>query len=482
MIVGRIKEKKQLEKAYRSKEAEFVVVYGRRRVGKTYLIREYFSRKKCLFMHVTGVDRGALKTQLSKFSEALSKTYFNEAPLEVPSSWDNAFKLLNKQITDNPNKKTVIFLDELPWLATRRSGLLQTIDYYWNHHWSQLKNVVLVVCGSSASWMIKNIIYDKGGLHNRASCEICLLPFTLQDTKEFLKSRNVRLSNRHILSLYMALGGIPFYLKYIESGLTSDQNIQHIIFDENAPLKDEFNKLFRSLFNNADVYIELITLLSKKKCGMTRSEIQSIAKLSTNGGRLTERLNDLCRAGFIVEHVAWQKQTGEYYKVIDEFCLFYLHWVGFKKSKRFMKNHWLEQSRSQSYESWAGYAFESICFKHVDRVISALDIKCGGTIDSWRFIPRKHAENGAQIDLLIDRNDDAITLCEIKHSDKPFVIDKSYAAQLENKIKIFKEKTQTNKHIFLNLISASDVKRNQYFNALIQGVVILDDLFTTGDA
>lgn len=309
-----------------------------------------------------------------------------------------------------------------------------------------------------------------------------MLPFTLLDTKEFLKSRKVSLSNRHVLSLYMALGGIPFYLKYIEPGLTANQNIQHIIFDDNAPLKDEFNKLFKSIFNNADVYIELITLLSKNRCGMTRSEIQSIAKLSTNGGRLTERLNDLCRAGFIVEHVAWQKQKGEYCKVIDEFCLFYLHWVDLKKNKRFMKNHWLEQSRSQSYKSWAGYAFESICFKHVNRVISALDIKCGGTIDSWRFIPRKYTENGAQIDLLIDRNDDAITLCEIKYTDKIFIIDKSYATQLENKIKIFKEKTQTNKQIFLSLISVSDVKRNPYFNTLIQGVVTLDDLFTMGAA
>jgi len=477
MIIGRHKEKKQLGKAYKSKEAEFIVVYGRRRVGKTYLVREFFSSKKCMLMHVTGVDKGNLKTQITKFTEAISNTFFNDAPLEVPKSWESAFKLLHKQISDNGNKKIVIFIDELPWLSTRRSGLLQTIDYYWNHHWSKLKNLIFIVCGSSASWMMKNIIYDQGGLHNRASCEMCLLPFTLSETQAFLKSRRVKLNNRHILSLYMALGGIPYYLKYINPGLTAAENIQQIIFDDNAPLKHEFSKLFKSLFENAEAYIELIKLLSKNRAGLTRTEIQNIAKLSTNGGRLSERLNDLCRTGFIEEHISWQRKTGEFYKITDEFCLFYLHWVSSRKSKRFTKKHWLDQSRSQSYKSWAGYAFESICFKHVEQIISALKIKSGGTIDSWRFIPRKYTENGAQIDLLIDRNDNAITLCEIKYTDKVFAIDKSYAANLENKVNVFKEKTKTNKQLFLAIISANGIRTNKYYESLIDGVVTLDDLF-----
>lgn len=477
MIVGRTSEQARLEKIYCSQEAEFIAVHGRRRIGKTYLIREYFSNKKCLFMHVTGVDQGSLKTQLAKFSEALSNTYFSNEQLAVPGSWDDAFSVLNRQIISNPNQKTVIFLDELPWLATNKSGLLQTINHYWNHHWSKLNHVILIVCGSSASWMMKNIIYNKGGLHNRVTYEMRLLPFTLSEAKAFLKYRKVKLNNRHLLSLYMALGGVPFYLKYVDPGLTASQNIQQIIFDDNAPLKDEFNKLFKSLFNYADAYIELIMLLSKHSLGMTRANIQSTAKLSTNGGRLTERLEELCSAGFIIEQVAWQKQKGVYYKLIDEFCLFYLHWVGTSKNRRFIKNHWLEQSKRQSYKAWSGYAFECVCFKHIDQIVSALGIQSGGYIDSWRFIPRKHTENGAQIDLLIDRQDDAITVCEIKHTDKPFVIDKAYAAQLENKLKAFKRHTQTTKHVFLSLISANGVKRNLYFDALIQSVVTLNDLF-----
>lgn len=476
MIIGRNKETKLLNKVYASKEAEFVVIYGRRRIGKTYLIREFFAKKKCLFMHVTGVDKGSLKTQLTKFAEAMSKTFFNEAPLETPRSWEAAFSLLNKQFSDTKGK-IVIFLDELPWLATRRSELLQVIDYYWNHHWSKLKNIIFVICGSSASWVIKNIIYNKGGLHNRTTCEICLQPFTLHEAKTYLHHRKIKLNDRHILSLYMALGGVPYYLKYIENGYTAEQNIQQLIFDNDAPLRDEFYKLFKSLFNDADAYIEIIKLLSKTKTGMRRAELQEIAKYSNNGGRLTERLKNLCSAGFIQEYTPWQKQKGEYYKVIDEFCLFYLHWVKDNQKKRFTKNHWLDQERSSSYTAWAGYAFESICFKHVEQIIKALNIRSGGTIDSWRFVPRKHQEQGAQIDLLIDRNDDAITICEVKYTVSQFVIDKSYSEQLKRKIAVFKERTGTDKQLFIALVSASGMKSNKYSEELISGVVTLEGLF-----
>lgn len=444
MIIGRSVEQEKLSKVFNSNESELLVVYGRRRVGKTFLLREYFAHKNCQFMHVTGVDKGSLKVQLNNFAKALSKTFFNDVSLQTPVSWNGAFELLNKQILakKEQKKKIVIFMDELPWLATRRSRLLQVIDYYWNHHWSKRNDVILAVCGSSASWMIKNIIYNRGGLHNRVTCEICLLPFTLADTKKFLISRKIKLNNRHILTIYMALGGIPYYLKYIEPGLLAEENIQKIIFDSNAPLKDEFNKLFKSLFENSEAYIEIITLLATKRSGLTRSELQSQAKLSTNGGRLSERLKDLCRAGFIAEYIGWKKSRGEYYKLMDEFSLFYIRWVRGSTSKRFTKNHWINQAASQSYKSWTGYAFECTCSKHIDQIISALNITAGGTIDTWRFIPRKRTENGAQVDLLLDRNDNTITIFEIKYTDKIFVIDKAYAANLENKLGVFKEKNK----------------------------------------
>lgn len=475
MIIGRERELKRLRKAYSSKEAEFIVVYGRRRVGKTFLVREFFEKQKCLFMHVTGVHKAKYQKQIEKFTESMSKTFFDNAPLETPKSWEEAFKLLNQQVIKNSKQKLIIFLDELPWLATSRSGMLQTIDYYWNHNWSKLNHVVLVVCGSSASWLIKNIIYNKGGLHNRVTCEIRLLPFSLSETRDFLKHHNITLNNRHILSIYMALGGIPYYLRYIEPGITAEQNIQQIIFDQDAPLKDEFTKLFKSLFKKADVYIEIIKLLAHNKSGLTRAEIAVNAKLSTNGGRLSERLNDLLVAGFIAEHTPWKDNNGQYYKLIDEFCLFYIHWIG-HHHKNFIQDHWVNQANSQSYKSWSGYSFESVCMKHIDQIVQAMKIKSSGVIDSWKYAPRKHIESGAQIDLLIDRSDDSITICEIKYTNKPFDIDKAYAANLEKKVTVYKKITKTTKQIFLSMISASGIKHSERSAKLISNVVTLDDL------
>ena len=221
-IVGREKEQQMLYKAYNSDEAELIAVYGRRRVGKTHLVREYFMQQDCVFLHATGIRGGRLQEQLQGFAEVLSAAFFNDAPLETPKSWRDSFALLTKQFAE-PTQKVVMFLDELPWMATRKSGLLQALDYYWNRHWVQIPNLIVIVCGSSASWLIKKIIYNKGGLHNRVTCQIRLDPFSLSETKAFLRSKKINLSNDHILSLYMAVGGIPYYLKYVRRGLTAKQ-------------------------------------------------------------------------------------------------------------------------------------------------------------------------------------------------------------------------------------------------------------------
>jgi AAA+ ATPase superfamily predicted ATPase len=475
MIIGRTKEKEMLEKTYLSSESEFIIVYGRRRIGKTFLVREFYGEKKCKLLHVTGLQKGTQQQQLRKYTEALEHTFFDDVTLATPKNWSEALGLLHKQLSKN-SEKTVVFLDELPWLATKRSNLLQEIDYYWNHHWSRMNNIILIVCGSSASWLIQKIIYNKGGLHNRATCTIKLLPFNLAETSEYLNSRKIKLNARHKLSLYMALGGIPYYLRYIEPGISAEQNIQKLLFDHNTPLENEFNKLFDSLFENSGAYIELIRLIAKRKEGVGRSELQSKAQLSTSGGRLSRRLKDLCETGFIEEYIPWGRSIGEYYKLIDEFCLFYLHWVDANKNKKFTQDYWLNQSQQPTYHAWSGYAFEAVCMKHMNQIIHALNIKANST-GAWRYIPRIHSENGAQIDLIIDRADNAITIGEIKFTNQPFTIDKPYAAKLKHNIDLFQKKTHTTKQIFLAIISATGLKPTIYSEDMVSGVVVLDDLF-----
>lgn len=476
MIIGRHEEKKQLEKVYASKKAEFVAIYGRRRIGKTYLIREFFKEKQGKLLYVSGLQNGNMTKQLKKFADALSETFFDEAPLGDIKNWDVAFANLTKQITKS-KEKIIIFLDELPWLATRKSGLLEEIDHYWNSKWSSLPNVILVVCGSSASWIINKIIHNKGGLHNRVTCKIKLLPFCLGEVRDYFSQIGMKLNDSHVLALYMAAGGVPYYLSYVEKGKTSDQNIQTLYFSKNAPLKDEFTLLFESLFENADAYIELIRLIADKRKGVQREELKKRSKLSSGGGRLTKRLLDLCEAGFIESYVPWGRTHGEYYKLIDEFCYFYLRWVEPHRSKKFTMDYWMNQLRKPEYQVWAGYAFEAICMKHVDKIIHALDIKTSGNISAWQYIPRSKTGKGAQIDLVIDRVDKAITLCEIKYSDHLFEIDKKYAGILENKMKVFQEKTNTTKQLFLAMVCANGLKQNSYANECVDGVVSSKDLF-----
>ena len=476
MIIGRKREKKLLDRAYRSSEAQFITVYGRRRVGKTFLIREFFSQKDCIFMHVTGKQNGMLKDQLKAFMRGLSRAFYDGALLETPPNWDNAFLKLTS-LVEKSDKKVVLFFDELPWLVTRKSGLMDVITEYWNSVWAGMPKVIFVACGSSASWILKKIIYNKGGLYNRTTLEINLLPFKLWEAREYLESKGVKLSDKHVLSLYMAVGGIPFYLNYVLPDRTAQQTIQELFFDENAPLKNEYRKLFESLFDGADVYEAILEAIAKTKKGIMRGDLDKEVKLISTGSQLTGKLNDLCDAGFIKAYLPWQKSIGKYYKVIDEFCLFYIRWIKGYKGDSFDQDHWIIQSQKPTYHAWAGYAFEAVCSRHIHQIVRSLGITSVNALSSWQYAPRSKKERGAQIDLLIDRTDDAITLCEIKYTDKPFEITKSYAEVLERKMSIFKKQTKTSKQLFLGMVSANGLKKTIYSEEMVSGVVTLKDLY-----
>lgn len=485
-IIGRAVEQQKLSRLLESEQAEFLAIYGRRRVGKTFLIREFFVQQDCLFFQVTGLKDGKMKQQLSLFAKALENAFYSHLQLTPPTSWTAAFEMLTTAIKqEEPNRKIVLFLDELPWLTTKRSGLLQALDHYWNTDWVRNKNIKLVVCGSAASWMINKLLRAKGGLHNRVTSIISLQPFSLKEVQQYLSVRHVTLDKKQIVKLYMTIGGIPYYLNAVEEGLSATQVINRLCFQPNGLLFDEFEKLFSSLFNHAEAHKELIRIIAKKRQGVELNDLLKKSQRSSTGGRFKERLNELQEAGFITAYTpSHTKKKGTYYRIFDEFSLFYLTWIESAKRHSLLpaeNNYWEVVAQTPAWKSWAGYAFESLCFKHINAIKRALGIEhVALSANAWRYLSSdtKLSNSGAQIDLIFDRSDGVITLCEIKYYENDFQIDKALALNIVNKINVYKQETKTKKQLFIAIISASRLKPNQYSSELVTNQVTLDDLFS----
>lgn len=482
-IIGRIREQDLLKDLIASKKAEFIAVYGRRRVGKTYLIKNFASSLPCVFFHVNGLQNGTSKEQQEEFAKQIGVTFYNNASITQRERWRDAFEDLNKAIETVPKDKTVVlFFDEFPWMATPRSRLLTALELYWNRYWVFDKRIKLIICGSATSWIIDNIINNKGGLHNRVTRTIHLKPFSLYETESYLQEHKIRLEKRQILDLYTVLGGVPLYWSYVRKGLSAHQCIDELCFQSNGPLVKEFDRLFQSLFEDAKPYMDLIRVLAKHRYGVGQAALIAQAKIS-DGGTAVRRLHQLEEAGFITSLIPYgHKGKGVYYVIDDEYSLFYLRWIepNLKTvaKKQINEGFWLSQSGQSSWKSWAGYAFESICYKHIDQIRRALKIDPGAYVGTWRYSPRKKdGEEGAQIDLLFDRMDGAITVCEIKSSDIPFAIDKSYSQELAKKVDIFKKQTRTKKQIFIAMITTRGLKQTIYSEELIANQVTLEDLF-----
>jgi AAA+ ATPase superfamily predicted ATPase len=483
-IIGRRAESLALENILNSNRPEFIAIYGRRRVGKTYLVREFFKKKKVIFFNATGAKEGTILEQIEHFTQEIGNVFYGGAPLKPAKTWNETFALLTKSIKSlGKNKKVVLFLDEIPWMATKKSRLLQSLDYYWNQYWSNESGIKLIICGSSASWIINKIINDRGGLHNRITRSAMLIePLKLSDTKELLNSQGVKLNNGQIVQVYMLTGGVPYYLSNVPKGKSASQIIEQLAFTKNSLLINEFDNLFSSLFNNHEIYEELIRVIANYQYGIGQEELFKLIDKNIKGSLGLTKLNELEEAGFIARFTPHlHKKRGIYYKVIDEYSLFYLKWIEPIKSSLLKESlepgYWEQQQNSAGWKNWSGLAFESICYKHLPEIRKALKLNTGVIPSTWRYSPTKgSAQDGAQIDLLFDRNDDAITVCEIKYSNAPFVIDKQYYKLLKNRIDIFKNVTRTNKQVFLSLISANGVKETIYSEE-IDGIVTLDDLF-----
>jgi uncharacterized protein len=482
-LIGRETELLQLERFYASDKAEFLAIYGRRRVGKSFLIQAFYSKKSAVNFHVTGLKDGKLSEQIEVFTRVIGKTFYNGAELKNESKWLDVFEQLTRAIEKvAKNKKIILFFDELPWMATKKSKIIQALDHYWNRYWSTDPRIKLIACGSAASWIIENLIHNKGGLYNRITHQIELMPLTLCESKKFLTKKGVKLNNSQVLKLYMVMGGVPLYLDQVSKTLSVDQNIDEICFTRRGLLFNEFNKLFASLFEQKDVHEELIRIIASNRYGISQIDLMKKSSKSV-GGRLKKRLQELEDAGFVESFIPYQhKEKGIYFRVLDEYTLFYLKWLDpvWNKIKRrdSEKGYWLSKQHSQSWCSWSGYVFEAICFKHLRLIRKKLNITPGAEAGSWRYVPRKlESRQGAQIDLLFDREDDAITLCEIKHTLTPFTIDKAYAKALQEKVTVFKDQTNTSKQVFVSMIASSGIKRNLYADDLISTTVTLDDLF-----
>jgi AAA+ ATPase superfamily predicted ATPase len=490
-LIGRETEYAHLHRLYESDEAEFIALYGRRRVGKTFLVRKSFEDTGAIYFELMGQKKASLANQLANFTKALQKCFYPSLKLISPSTWSDAFDMLTDAINkSNLDKKIVIFLDELPWLAGRKSELIAALDYIWNTEWVKNNRIKLIVCGSAASWIIKNIISDRGGLHNRVTSTLLLKPFNLSETKVFLHSRNVNLNLDQILQIYMVTGGVPYYLKAILPGLSAVENISTLCFQESALLFNEFDKLFDSLFDNAEIYIEIIISISSKRYGMNKSEILSKTRLSSSGGRFNQRLNELEEAGFI-KKIIQSDGSGrklkriEYYRLIDEYCMFYLSWIlpAKKQINLDQANHYWElQVQTSSWQAWAGYTFETICFKHVNNIINKLGIShLVVNAYPWRYIPNKKEHpsqtTGAQIDLILRRHDSSVTLCEIKYNKDPLMISKSLAESLLAKARIYQDRNNSRDHVFIVMVTNAGVQQNNYSSEVLANIVVLEDLF-----
>jgi len=472
-IVGRESEKSLLLRIERSGEPELVAVYGRRRVGKTYLIRNAFQKQMAFEM--SGVHNATLAQQLENFSIALSKSTGNLS-LAQPAKWTEAFNMLIKYLTPLIKKKRrVIFIDEFPWLSTPRSGFMQAFESFWNTWASLQKNLIVVICGSAAAWMIQKVINNRGGLHNRVTRRIRLLPFTLTETEAFLKERKVNLDKYQVLQLYMVMGGIPQYLKEVQTGESAIQAIDRACFTKDGLLHNEFSNLFLSLFSEATYHMDIVKALAKKGVGLTRTGIIEACKLSSGGG-ITQILEELTESGFITPYIPFDRTAKDsIYQLTDEYSRFY---VKFIEGRRFSgPGTWSSFSTGTSWKSWSGAAFESICMKHILQLKKALGIESVHTETSmWRYRAKKDGQ-GAQIDLLIDRKDQCINICEMKFSIGPYEISKRYAAELDNKLSVFRSSSKTRKTLFLTMVTTHGVKNLEKFPGLIQNEITMDALF-----
>ena len=468
-IIGRLAEKEILNQCLSSKRPEFIAVYGRRRVGKTFLIREYC--KKHIVFSISGATKTPTKRQIRNFVEALEE--YSGKDYDAVKDWFDAFRLLRQYLKElRGKKKKVIFIDELPWLATQKSGFLPALDHFWNTFASTREDLILIICGSATSWIIDNVINNRGGLHNRVTRQIKIEPFSLGECETFYKSNGIELNRNQITELYMIFGGIPYYMNYVEKGKSPEQIIDMMFFERNAPLKNEFENLYMALFKNPNHHLRIIESLSKTGRGMTQKELWKDMGVLP-GGSLVKALNELEQCDFIRFYRDFtKKKKGQYHQVVDLFTIFYLKHIKDNAGRDI--RYWQSRNKTGERNAWNGLAFERVCAAHIKQIKQKLGISGVVTeISAWRSM---RSYPSAQIDLLINRNDGIINLCEMKYTGKPFQLNKEYDSDLMYKRETFREETSTKKALHTTLVTSNGLSTGSYLG-MVQAQILLDDLF-----
>ena len=479
-IIGREQEIEKLENYISSRKSEFIAIYGRRRVGKTFLVKELFENR--FAFRVTGKDNVITKEQLASFSFALNDQLGIEADV---TNWPEAFRLLQKALEKMPDGTKIIFFDELPWFDTYASNFISALEHFWNDWAFYRSDIKLIACGSATTWMLNQVINSRGGLHNRITHNILLSPFKLHEVEEYFKSQGFYYERPEIIECYMAMGGVAYYLSLFETNKSVAQNIQQLCFTRGGELTEEFERLFNSLFKKADNHLAIVTALKNKGKGMTRLDLLDATGLANNG-RFSQILKELEQCDFIRSYTPFGKSKKDMmYQLIDPFCLFYFKFMHNKGA--FLDNHWVKMQTTAEYESWCGHAFEIVCLHHINEIVKALGIDgCINTPCSWSYRPTtkvladeeadEDLKHGTQIDLLIDRSDWSISICEMKYCNGEYEISKAYDAHLVHRLKVFKKVTKTTKTLIPTFVTPHGLYNNMYARK-INRQVTGNDLF-----
>ena len=478
-MIGREKEINELENLYHKNSSTLLALYGRRRIGKTYLINHVFNNRLS-FKH-TGLSPLEKENLTDDEFNAKQLEHFYNSLLDVnfkcdviPKNWMQAMQYLKQYIKSlDQNKKQVIFIDELPWLDYPKSDFFLAFEGFWNNFGSCTDNLLCIICGSATSWMLNKIINNHGGLYGRVNYEMKLSPFTLLETEEYFLENEIVLPREEITKAYMAVGGIPYYLGYFEKGESLAQNINRLFFEKNAKLQNEFNRLFASVFNNYEQVKKIVILLSKSNNGYNRKQICERLNIS-DGGSLSEMLNSLIACDFLTKYYsAFASKRDVYYKLVDPFCIFYLKFVQNKVNLE--PDLFKIAYSSPAVINFYGHAFENVCFNHTLQIKKALGIE-GVVTEFLPFKSNYEDDINTQIDMIIIRNDRVINICEIKFKSINFIVDSEYYVKVCRRQELIETKIPK-KYIIVNtLICSSKLAKNSY-SGVFNKVITLDDLF-----